>query len=141
MPITLPEFKPPDFSKPSLCAAPPVLTEKVLFNGVAPDGYHGTSNYPEYVHLGGGNWILVPESRMDCVLIIREDIIEVVEARRLKKGDKVIVGRTENGEEGIFVHSNGFDVDTQENNDKFSFRTRENRDTPFSRSSEILSNL
>src|SRR5210317_1878656 len=117
MPFTLPEFKPPDFSKPSLSSAPPVLIEKAICDGVAPDGYHGTSNYPEYVHHGGGKWILVPESRMDCVLIIRKDIVEVVETRRLKKCDKVIIGRTENGEEGIFVHTNGFDVDTQENDD------------------------
>jgi len=141
MPFILPEFKPPDFSKPSFSTVPQVQTKKVLCNGVAPDGYHGTSNYPEYVHLGDGKWILVSESRMDCVLILREDIIEVVESRRLVRGDKVVIGRTESGEEGIFVHTNGFDVDTQENADKFSFRTRETRETPFSRSYDMLYNL
>ncbi|MFC1454429.1 hypothetical protein ACFLQL_04520 [Verrucomicrobiota bacterium] len=141
MTFTLPEFKPPDFSNPPLSSMPPARTGKAPSDGIAPDNYHGTSNYPEYVHLGNGKWILVPESRMDCVLVLRGDTIEVTEARRLNQGDKVIIGRTENGEDGIFVHTNGFDTDSGKNADKFSFRTRGTRETPFSRSYDTLYNL
>lgn len=141
MSTTLPEFKPPEFTKPPLNAMPPVRTEKAPANGIAPDNYHGTSNHPEYVHFGEGKWILVPESRMDCVLVLRGDTVEVTETRRLLKGDRVVVGRTENGEEGVFVHTNGFDAERQTPSDKFSFRARGTRETPFSRSYDALYDL
>ena len=64
-------------------------------------------------------------------------MIEVVEARRLKKGDRVVVGRTENGEEGILVHVNCFER-LEATADKFTFRSRGTRETPFSRSYDEL---
>jgi len=70
---------------------------------------------------------------MDAVLVLNRDTIEVVEARRVRKGDPVVVGRTENGEEGIYVHADGFESSTEKAVDKFSFRTRGTRETPFSR--------
>ena len=45
----------------------------------------------------------------------------------------VVVGRTENGEEGIYVHVEGFEQKADSAVDKFSFRTRGTRETPFSR--------
>ncbi len=64
---------PPDFNCSDLADSPPaasfVMTAK---DGVAPpDNYHGTTNHPEYVHLGGGQWLLAPESRMDGVLVLK----------------------------------------------------------------------
>jgi lysine-ketoglutarate reductase/saccharopine dehydrogenase-like protein (TIGR00300 family) len=138
MSFTLPRFSPPDFKNPPLRSAPAVRTETVVRNGVAPENYHGTSNHPEYVHLGGGKWALVPESRMDCVIVIGKKAIAVVEQRRLKKGDRVVLGRTENGEDGIFVHIGGFDAGSKEQADKFSFRTRGTRESPYSRSYDHL---
>jgi hypothetical protein len=41
---------------------------------------------------------------MDCVLVLRGERLAVVEPRRLRAGEAVVVGRTENGEEGIFIH-------------------------------------
>lgn len=105
----LPPFTPPDFNQPHLIRARTVMTEPAPADGVVPKNFHGTSNHPEYVHLGGGQWLLAPESRMDAVLVIKGDAIEVTEARRVRKGDAVVVGRTENGEEGIYVHVTGFD--------------------------------
>jgi lysine-ketoglutarate reductase/saccharopine dehydrogenase-like protein (TIGR00300 family) len=137
----MPIFVPPDFSAPALANAPAVKTVPAPANGAAPDNYHGTSNYPEYVKLGPGKWALVPESRMDCVLVIKDNRPEVVEARRLRKGDPVAVGRTENGEEGIFVHVNAFKDPAKPTQDKFSFRTRDTRETPFSRSYDELYDL
>ncbi|MFP4326007.1 MAG: hypothetical protein ACLFP9_08300 [Desulfonatronovibrio sp.] len=137
MSFTLPTYKAPDFSKAPLNSAPAVLTEKAQ-DGIAPDNFHATSNYPEYIHLGHGKWVLVPESRMDCVLVLEGGKVEVTEARRLKKGEEVIIGRTENGEDGIFVHTDGFDGDSEKFIEKFSFRTRGTRETPFSRSYDAL---
>ncbi len=129
----IPTYFPPDFSSPELLNAPVVQTQAAPLDGVVPDNYHGTSNYPEYVHLGGGKWLLAPESRMDSTLVLNGEQLDVVEARRVKQGDAVVVGRTENGEEGIYVHTTGFDPPAAAAADKFAFRTRGTRETPFSR--------
>jgi len=134
----IPAYVAPDFSLPALAKAPPVQVQSAPQNGVVPKNYHGTSNYPEYVHLGGGDWLLAPESRMDSVLVLNGRQLDVVEARRVKKGDAVVIGRTENGEEGIYVHTTGFDPPASAAVDKFAFRTRGTRETPFSRSYDDL---
>lgn len=133
-----PEFTPPDFSAAEFADAPVVQTLAASADGVVPENFHGTSNHPEYVHLGKGRWLLAPESRMDSVLVLCGDELDVVEARRVRRGDQVVVGRTENGEEGIFVHIDGFRQARDEAADKFSFRTRGTRETPFSRSYDDL---
>ncbi len=134
----IPDYIPPDFSLPHLLQAPAARISPAPMDGVAPNGYHGTSNHPEYVRLGGGRWVLARENRMDCVMVLKGDHLEVVEARRLKKDDPVVIGRTENGEEGILVYTAGFDQSTGPAEDKFSFRTRGTRETPFSRSYDQL---
>ncbi len=141
MSVILPEFTPPDFSTRPLASSPPAKVEAAPRDGVAPDGFHGTSNYPEYVRIGNGKWLLPRESRMDCCIVLKGETLDVVEARRLKKGDPVVVGRTENGEEGILVHTTGFDSTSGEREEKFSFRTRGTRETPFSRSYDQLYNI
>jgi lysine-ketoglutarate reductase/saccharopine dehydrogenase-like protein (TIGR00300 family) len=139
----IPAFTPPDFSAPQFTNAPVAKWTPAPCDGVAPTNYHGTSNHPEYIHMPGGSWVLVTESRMDCVVIVRDTGLDVVEARRIKKGDQVVVGRTENGEEGILVYTHGFDTihESSQGNfrkDRFSFRTRGTRETPFSRSYDQL---
>ena len=138
MSYPLPSYIPPDFSRPELTQAPTVRLHPAPADGVVPPNYHGTSNYPEYVHLGGGDWLLAPESRMDSVLVLQGRSLQVVEARRVKRGDGVVIGRTENGEEGIYVHTTGFDPPNKAAADKFAFRTRGTRETPFSRSYDDL---
>ena len=49
-----------------------------------------------------------------------------------------MVGRTENGEEGIYIHPTGFDRPSAAVEEKFSFRSRGTRETPFSRSYDEL---
>ncbi len=137
MAFELPEYHPPDFQAGTPASAPPVKTEAAPLDGVAPDNFHATTNYPEYLHRGDGKWVLVHESRMDCVIVLRNGTPEVVESRRLRKGDPVVVGRSENGEEGILVHDRGFSGSSRPG-DKFSFHTRRTRETPFSRSYEQL---
>ena len=92
---TIPGYNPPDFTAPHLVNAPVVSVEVVPADGVVPRNFHGTSNHPEYVHLGDGHWVLAPESRMDAVMVLDGISIDVVEARRVRKGDQVVVGRTE----------------------------------------------
>jgi hypothetical protein len=89
------------------------------------------------VKLAESGWVLAPESRMDAVLVVRDGCLEVVEPRRLCKGDLVVIGRTENGEQGILVHEKGFTANSA-NVDKFSFRFRGTRETPFSHSYDAL---
>ena len=134
----IPEYTPPDFKQSDLIRAPAVRVEPAPMDGVAPQNYHATSNHPEYVHLGGGRWLLAPESRMDSVLVLRNESLEVVEARRLNKGDPVVVGRTEDGEDGILVHVDGFRPKTGSVKEKFSFHTYGTRETPFSNSYDEL---
>lgn len=136
-----PKYRHPDFKTAPLANSPAIVLASAPDDGVAPANFHATSNHPEYVHLGNGKWTLVPESRMDCVLVVRDETVEAVEARRLRKGDPVVVGRTEDGEEGIFVHIAGFGTGPGPSVDKFSFRVRGTRETPFSRSYDDLYQL
>ena len=122
----------PKFDQPPLSNSPFAVLQPAPADGVAPAQYHATSNFPEYVKLEKSGWVLAPESRMDAVIVVDGDTVEVVEPRRLRKGDMVVIGRTENGEEGIFVHPEGF-VPNEKSKDKFIFRSRGTRETPFSR--------
>jgi lysine-ketoglutarate reductase/saccharopine dehydrogenase-like protein (TIGR00300 family) len=134
----IPTYTPPDFTSAKLTNAPAVKTAPAPRHGVAPDNFHGTSNHPEYLHLGEGKWLLVAESRMDAVLVLWGEKVEAIEARHLRKGDPVVVGRTEDGEEGIYVHTGGFALPCAGGEEKFTFRTRDTRETPFSRSYDHL---
>ena len=138
MSFKLPNFNPPDFTAEPLKSSPAVQVEPAPRDGVAPKNFHATSNHPEYVHLGDGKWVLTKENRMDCVMVLRGEEVDVVEGRRLKQGDNVVVGRTENGEDGIYVHVDGFINKSEDSKDKFSFRTRDTRESPFSRSYDEL---
>lgn len=138
--FALPSYTPPSFDAAPLAGAPLARFEPAPLAGVAPEGFHATSNHPEYVRLPSG-WVLLKESRMDAVIVRRDtDQLEVVEPRRLKQGELVAVGRTENGQHGIFVHASGFTT-PEDNEDKFAFRTRGTRETPFSRSYDYLYQL
>ncbi len=130
-------YTPPDFTQTRLTNSPVATLTAAPADGIAPDNYHATSNHPEYIKIDPATWILAPESRMDAVFVIKDRTLDVVEARRLKKGDMVVTGRTENGEEGILVHERGFEQ-TSANADKFAFRSRGTRETPFSYSYDAL---
>jgi lysine-ketoglutarate reductase/saccharopine dehydrogenase-like protein (TIGR00300 family) len=128
----LPPYHPPDFSTRPFLSAPPVTFRTVDREGVAPDSYHGTSIFPEYFQLQKGKWTLLKETRMDCAVVLeggRE--LKVREFRHLKPGDSVACGRGENGEDGIFVHTQGF-TGLERDSDKFRFRSRPSRETSFS---------
>ena len=132
MAFRLPTYIPPDFKKPPLDQAPEVVFKEVEQAGVAPLAYHATSIYPEYFHMGKGEWRLLRETRMDCV-VTREKAgpLIVREFRHLKPGDRVACGRAEDGTEGIFVNSEPFGRETDPTHG-FAFRTRITRETSFS---------
>ena len=100
MAFTFPSYRAPDFSAPRFQRAPDAALAVVEQDGVAPEGFHSTSMYPEYFKLGGV-WRLAEDSRMDCSVVLRADgSLAVVENRNLRRGERVILGRTERGEEG-----------------------------------------
>jgi lysine-ketoglutarate reductase/saccharopine dehydrogenase-like protein (TIGR00300 family) len=132
MAFSLPTYTAPDFSQRPLRDCPVVIFGKVRKAGVAPKNYHATSIYPEYFHFGDGHWQLLKESRMDCVVVLEKDgTLAAKEFRHLRRGDLVALGRRENGEDGISVHTKGFDL-SQNGIDKFAFRTQFTRETSFS---------
>jgi len=129
---SLPVYTPPEFSAAVFHAAPACSFQPAPADGVAPVNYHATSVFPEYIHLGKGHWALPENARMDCVVKIEDEQLSVIECRRIRKGDKIAVGRTENGEEGIYVHTEGFSNQDEKNTDKFTFRSRITRESSFS---------
>ena len=61
----------------------------------------------------------------------------VVEFRNLKVHDKVIVGRTEDGSEGIYMYTRGFATNIVDS-DTFAFRGGRSRETAFSKDYDEL---
>lgn len=121
----------PDFTEKKFKNAPEAKFEKAPADGVAPQNFHAMSIFPEYFKVGG-EWLLAEESRMDCVPVLRDGRIEVVEFRNLNRNDLVAVGRTEDCEDGIYVHPHGFTGGEAEAKDAFAFRTSRTRETAFS---------
>ena len=139
--FSLPEFRRPAFTEPPLNDAPPASFETVERAGVAPADYHATSIFPEYFQVRKGEWKLLKESRMDCVVVLEADgTLSATEFRRLRAGDRVACGRSENGEEGIYVHTAAFGWESRLS-EKFAFRTQVSRETSFSYDYDELYNL
>ena len=79
---------------------------------------------------------------MDSSVVLRPDgTLAVVENRNLKKGDQVILGRSEDGHEGIYVHANGFIAEEDALKDQFVFRQGRSRETSYSRDYDQLIEL
>lgn len=130
----LPKFTPPDFNTDFFNKAPNAKLVEVDQDGISPDGYHALSVYPEYFKING-KWVLAKQSRMDTVAVACDtpgsERVDIVEFRNLKKGDKVVIGRTEDGSEGIYMYTQGF-VQDETNADTFAFRSGRSRETAFS---------
>ena len=140
MSFQIPAYNPPNFENSFFREAPNAKLVEVQEDGVAPENFHGTSIYPEYFKING-RWILAYPSRMDGVPVLtEEDTVEVLEFRNLRKGQKVIVGRTEDGSEGIYVHGEGF-ASKDDNKDIFAFRSGRSRETAYSKDYNNLYDL
>ncbi len=132
MPFTLPAYHPPDFTQPPLKDAPKATFAPVVQAGIAPENYHATTIFPEYYQLQKGHWVLLRNSRMDCTVVLAPDgSLLAKEFRHLQVGEQVALGRGENGEDGIFVHTEAF-AKPPPVSEKFVFRTRLSREAAFS---------
>ncbi|MBC8059661.1 MAG: hypothetical protein H7Y18_03245 [Clostridiaceae bacterium] len=148
MSFKLPKYIRPDFTKELFRCSPNVKTGLVTIKGTSPKNYHATSIYPEYFKIDN-KWILAPESRMDCVVVLESnDTVAVKEFRNLEVNDIVVLGRSENGEEGIYIQTDPFsyeikgsDCETSTDTQSFSFRTGRSRETTFSRDYDNLYKL
>lgn len=142
MQFQIPAYFPPAFEERIFVEAPNASMATVEVDGVAPRGFHSTSMYPEYFKVNG-TWRLAEESRMDSSVVLRPSgRLDVVENRNLRAGDHVILGRTEDGSEGIFVHTNGFvEPSNKSVPDKFVFRQGRSRETAFARDYDRLFEL
>ena len=138
--IKIPKYLAPDFSLDKFRNSPDAKIGIVDADGIAPDNYHATSMYPEYYKLDG-EWRLIEKTRMDCVPVLRDDgSIEATEFRRLRKGDRAILGRSDDGTDGIYLHNKGFLSDAG-GTDSFAFRGNRSRETGFQRDYENLADL
>ncbi len=142
MSFALPSYHHPDFTMPQFTAAPNVQTAAAPKDGVFPDDYHSTSMYPEYFKIDGV-WRLAEESRMDSgVVLCADGHLAVVEMRNIKQGDVVVLGRTENAEDGIYMHCNGFEAPAEDAlDDQFVFRQGRSRETSYARDYDQLIEL
>lgn len=128
----------PNFEEKKFKSFPDATFLECSKDGVAPENFHAMSIYPEYFKVNG-EWIHSKYSRMDCAAVLRNNEIETVEFRRLKKGDFVAVGRTEDGTEGIYMHAGDFL--NKKSEDVFAFRNIRSRETAFSKDYDELEEI
>lgn len=140
MSFTFPEYHAPDFTSEIFINSPCVSMAESPLDGVVPENYHATTIYPEYFNIDG-KWILAEESRMDCVAIWKDSRVQVVEFRNIKKGDLVLLGRTEDASEGIYVHFDGFAAESDDFDDNFAFRQGRSRETAYSKDYDSIYDL
>ena len=141
MAFEIPRYYAPDFTQEKFRNAPSVRWAAAPKDGVAPEDYHSTSMYPEYFKVDGV-WMLAEESRMDSSVVIGDDhALHVVENRNLKQGDKVILGRSEDCEDGIYMHCLGFQDPGEALADQFVFRQGRSRETSYARDYDRLVEL
>ncbi len=126
-----PLYVAPDFSTSLLQNAPAARTVAAESDGVLPDGFFATTNLPTYIKGADGRWTLPREPRMDgCLVRDAEGIWWVREGRRIKRGEAVVVGRAEDGSEGVLVHAHGFKVAASARGDFHFMSSRVSREKP-----------
>ena len=122
MAFQLRSYHAPDFTERRFQTAPEAALVPAPADGIAPTGYHAMSIFPEYFKIDGV-WHLAEESRMDCVAVWENGKITVTEFRRVKQGQLVVVGRSEDGSEGIYVHPGAFRREGESGHEEtFAFR-------------------
>jgi len=134
----LPVYQAPDFNEARFVAAPNVHTEPAPGDGILPDQFYATNIYPEYFKLAG-QWQLIQAARMDCAVVIHNGQPTATEARRVKQGDNIVVGREEDLSNGVFIDYLAFkDARGQGSAQSFAFRTGKSRETSYSRDYDEL---
>ncbi|MBL8981839.1 MAG: hypothetical protein JNL26_06630, partial [Gemmatimonadetes bacterium] len=129
--MSTPRYVPPDFSLDALMRAPAARTARAERDGVLPDDFFATTNLPTYIKGADGRWTMPREPRMDGVLVRdASGTWWVREGRRVKQGDEIVVGRAEDGSEGVLVHANGFQVDGGAHGDFHFMSSQVSREKP-----------
>jgi lysine-ketoglutarate reductase/saccharopine dehydrogenase-like protein (TIGR00300 family) len=125
-----PSYHAPDFSKEPFASAPDARFEPAPSDGVLPEGFFSTTNLPTYVKTAG-RWRLPRNPRMDSAIVREPDgSLQIVEGRYVHKHSPVVVGYTEDGSEGVFVHATGF-TGEEGSSDEFQFmRSEVSREKP-----------
>ncbi len=107
--MSTPTYVAPDFTQARFAKAPAARTVPCEADGVLPDDFFATTNLPSYVKGADGRWTMPREPRMDgCLVRDADGVWWVREARRVKQGEPVVVGRAEDGSCGVLVHADGF---------------------------------
>lgn len=124
-------YVPPDFSAPPLSGAPAARTVPAEADGVLPANFFATTNLPTYIKSADGSWTMPREPRMDgCLVDGGRGIWLVREGRRVSRGDRVVVGRAEDGSEGVLVHSHGFQLPSAAEGDFHFMSSQVSREKP-----------
>jgi lysine-ketoglutarate reductase/saccharopine dehydrogenase-like protein (TIGR00300 family) len=124
-------YEPPDFAIALLMNAPAARVAIVERDGVLPEGFFATTNLPTYVKGVDGRWTLPREPRMDgCIVADASSGWIVREGRRVTRGDRVIVGRAEDGSEGVLVHAHGFQAPPGAHGDFHFMSSQVSREKP-----------
>ena len=101
------DYLPPDFDRPELRDAPDARFEPAPADGVLPEGFFSSTNFPTYVKLEG-RWVRPRTPRMDSAVVREPDGgVRVLEFRYVRKGQPVAMGEAEDGSEGILVDAVG----------------------------------
>ncbi len=109
----------PDVTRAPFHDAPVAQFAPAPADGVLPEGFFSTSNLPTYIRLEHG-WVAPSRPRMDGAVVRRGDALETLEPRKVRRGEPVLVGLREHGEDGVVVYTEGFLAATHSANE-FSF--------------------
>ncbi|WP_244238132.1 ornithine cyclodeaminase family domain [Corallococcus terminator] len=94
----------PDFTAARFGDFPDARFEPAPADGVLPEGFFTTTNLPTYVRVDG-RWRMPREPRMDGALVLdAQGELWIREGRRVKAGERVVVGLAEDGREGVYVN-------------------------------------
>ncbi|MES2522746.1 MAG: hypothetical protein V4617_08630 [Gemmatimonadota bacterium] len=116
-------FRPPELTGEPLVGAPDARFVPAPADGVLPESFFSTTNLPTYVKVAG-RWRLPLEPRMDSAIVLGADgVLRIREGRRVRAGDRVVVGSAEDGSHGVFVHAHAFTE--PEDGSEFRFMTSE----------------
>ncbi|WP_282920774.1 hypothetical protein [Ignavigranum ruoffiae] len=100
-------FTEPNFEDEKFASVEDAKTEEVKKDGIVPSGFYLTTHTPTYYKVDG-KWLLPKRSSLNCVAVVSGDEVVVKEIRDVKIGDKVVMGRSNDGSEGIFKYATGF---------------------------------
>lgn len=120
-------YRHPDWNELGLSKAPDCRFEPAPKDETLPDGFMSTTNFPTYVKIDG-QWRMPERPRMDSHLVWEPGAqrLLVQEFRLIRKGDLVAVATAENGSEGVFVWTRGFEDLADETTDEaFGFMISE----------------